>query len=132
MLKYKKADLIAQAGLLVLSTFSFFLDDDGAWTVRFLILFAIVQLGSMIGHGSLGRQTWKTMARRIHYWGTWLVMMLLLIAFFKPVNNKYDSEGIELAIIATLLAAILAVLYVVITTIELKRLTKESLTNPEQ
>ena len=129
MVKYKTAGLFAQLALPFAALLSFLFSNNGSWASGFLITFAIVQLISILVNLLKGRQLWKSGLRKYHIAGTALVLIIILIAIIPgslyrqyDKDDKYNMQGLNIILFATIPAILLSLLYIFITWIEWKRI----------
>lgn len=124
MYRYKSFDLFSQLILIAAAVTGYFFDESGAVASVSIIVFAALQVISLVINTSYGKLNWKSPLRKLHLAITLLILMIMLYGLFKPAEDKYDFSGLGIIAQAMIPAAIASVFYTVITYIEWARLKK--------
>lgn len=122
MLKLKAADFFVQVILIAIIALMYAFESGNSSPLPFLVALAMVQVISIGAHLLTGKHDFTIGLRKVHYIGTIGVIVLILIGFAIPSEDKYDSGGAWLVIWAMIPAILLTVLYTVITGIEWGRM----------
>ncbi len=124
MKNYKSVDFYLQVIALIMIGLSIIINQPAKINpMVFILLFALLQIISILLHSFTGLQTWKKSSwRRYHLIGTGIVLILLAIAFIQDAggrsqdkDDKYGMPGLEMLIWATIPAIVLSLFYIIIT-----------------
>ena len=127
---FKSIDLISQLILLVLMVAAYFINDPEKLSpIMIVLIFAGVQIISIIGNLGAGPQPWKMKAlRKYHLIGMALVLVAIVVALLQDSTgykeDKYSMPGLNTLVYATIPAILLALFYTVITWLEWKKMQK--------
>lgn len=131
MKTYKSIDFFLQIILLIIIVLTIVIGNHETLNpFLFILLFAGVQIISLLANAVVGVQSWKKSAwRKYHLIGTGIVLALLVVALLQDSSrsigdkdDKYGMPGLATMVYATIPAILLSLFYVVITWQEWKRL----------
>jgi hypothetical protein len=123
MKAYKTFDLFSQLLTLAVIGGALLFDKDGAISSISLLTFAGLQIISLLVHASVPKGTpWRSPWRKYHTIGMLVVLAIIFYGMVKPTEDKYDMSGLGVMVIALIPAAIVALLYTVITFLEYKKI----------
>ncbi|MBK6829079.1 MAG: hypothetical protein IPG86_20460 [Chitinophagaceae bacterium] len=123
MYQYKTFDFFGQlAAILAILMGLIAADERGAVISIGLLVLAGLQLISLLVNGLYGPAGWKSPLRRWHLIGTGLVLVIMIYGMVKPGEDKYDMSGLGIIIQSLVPAAIMALLYTLITGLEWKKM----------
>jgi hypothetical protein len=133
MKTFKSPDLFIQVILPALTGVAFITDNPECLNpMVFILVFAAVQIISIIANPGAGSQPWKkTSRRKYHLIGIALVFAAIIVALLQNSNgrtgdkdDKYNMSGLGTLIFATIPAILIALFYTVIPWIEWKKMKK--------
>ena len=124
MLKLKAADFFVQLILSAIIVIMYALDSDHSNPFPFIIALGMIQVISITAHLLSGPQPWKIALRRYHLTGTIGVLIMIVVGFAIPRQDKYDSGGAIILVWALIPCIILAIVYIIVTGIEWQKLIK--------
>lgn len=122
MYRYKTFDFFGQLAAILAILTGLIADESGALTSIGLMVLAGLQLISLLVNGFYGPAGWKSPLRRWHLIGTGLVLAIMIYGMVKPAEDKYDMSGLGIMIQSLVPAAIMALLYTLITGLEWKKM----------
>jgi hypothetical protein len=122
MYRYKTFDFFGQLAAILAILTGLIADESGALTSIGLMVLVGLQLISLLVNGFYGPAGWKSPLRRWHLIGTGLVLAIMIYGMVKPAEDKYDMSGLGIMIQSLVPAAIMALLYTLITGLEWKKM----------
>ena len=122
MYRYKTFDFFCQLAAILAILTGLIADESGALASIGLMVLAGLQLISLLVNGFYGPAGWKSPLRRWHLIGTGLVLAIMIYGMVKPAEDKYDMSGLGIMIQSLVPAAIMALLYTLITGLEWKKM----------
>ena len=122
MYRYKTFDFFGQLAAILAILTGLIADESGALTSIGLMVLAGLELISLLVNGFYGPAGWKSPLRRWHLIGTGLVLAIMIYGMVKPAEDKYDMSGLGIMIQSLVPAAIMALLYTLITGLEWKKM----------
>ncbi|HRG81884.1 MAG TPA: hypothetical protein PLO99_05165 [Chitinophagaceae bacterium] len=122
MYRYKTFDFFGQLAAILAILTGLIADESGALASIGLMVLAGLQLISLLVNGFYGPAGWKSPLRRWHLIGTGLVLAIMIYGMVKPAEDKYDMSGLGIMIQSLVPAAIMALLYTLITGLEWKKM----------
>ncbi len=122
MYRYKTFDFFGQLAAILAILTGLIADESGALASIGLMVLAGLQLISLLISGLYGPAGWKSPLRRWHLIGTGLVLAIMIYGMVKPAEDKYDMSGLGIMIQSLVPAAIMALLYTLITGLEWKKM----------
>ena len=122
MYRYKTFDFFGQLAAILAILTGLIADESGALASIGLMVLAGLQLISLLVNGFYGPAGWKSPLRRWHLIGTGLVLAIMIYGMVKPAEDKYDMSGLGIMIQSLVPAAIMALLYALITGLEWKKM----------
>ncbi len=124
MYRYKTFDFFGQLAAILAILTGLIADESGALASIGLMVLAGLQLISLLVNGLYGPAGWKSPLRRWHLIGTGLVLAIMIYGMVKPAEDKYDMSGLGIMIQSLVPAAIMALLYTLITGLEWKKMSQ--------
>jgi len=124
MFRYKTFDLFGQVAAILAILAGLIADNSGALSSIGLLVLAGLQLISLLVNGLYGPAGWKSPLRRWHLVGTGLVLAIMMYGMVKPATDKYDMSGLGIIIQSLVPAALMALLYTILTGLEWQQMRR--------
>jgi len=119
---YKTWDIILQLAAIAFMVVGNFLEIPGLFIGIFLLGF--IQIVSALVHIGKRHEPWISKLRIIYYLSLLLPVGGFIAAILQKPEDKYDMAGIEEMIFVLIVSILIALFYLVICSIELRRLRK--------
>ena len=122
MKTYKTWDIVLQLAAIVFMIVGNFLEIPGLFIGIFVL--ALIQIISVLVHIGKRHEQWFSKLRIIYYISLLLPISGFIAAILQKPEDKYDMAGIEEMIFVLIVSILIALFYLLICAIELRRMRK--------